>query len=96
MVMEKEVKLEYKNVEIRVLVTETCDEIRIQYFNPGKEDFVESLTEIQNGWRLQDKELQKDYEELIEKAREIDEKCYNDARDGEVFKFKENKIINDD
>jgi hypothetical protein len=93
MATEKEVKLEYKSVEIRVLVTETCNEIRIQFFNPGNEDFVEDIKGIQNGWRFQDKKLQKDYEELIEKAREIDEKCYKDARDGEVFKFKEDKNL---
>lgn len=89
MATEKEVILEYKNVEIRVLVTQTCDEIRIQYFNPGKEDFMESITDIQNGWRLKDKELQRDYEELIKKASEIDEECYKDAKNGEVFKFTE-------
>jgi hypothetical protein len=88
MVLEKEVKLEYKNVEIRALVTLTCNEIRVQFFNPGKEDFVESLDVIQDGWRLKDKELQNDYEILIEKARDIDEECYKDAKDGEVFKFK--------
>jgi len=89
MATEKEVILEYKNVEIRVLVTQTCDEIRIQYFNPGKEDFVENITDIQSGWRLKDKKLQKDYEELIKKASEIDEECYSEAKDGEVFKFTE-------
>ena len=89
MATEKEVILEYKDVEIRVLVTQTCDEIRIQYFNPGKEDFVESIMDIQEGWRLKDKELQRDYEELLKKAIEIDEECYRDANDGEVFKFKE-------
>ncbi len=89
MATEKEVRLKYKSVEIRVLVTETCDEIRIQFFNPGKEDFVESLKDIQNGWRLKDKELQRDYETLIEKARKIDEKCYKNALNGEVFKFNE-------
>ena len=89
MAVEKEIKLKYKDVEIMVLVTEKCDDIRIQFFNPGKEDFVESITEIQSGWQFQDKILQEDYEKLIEKAREIDEKCYRDARNGEIFKFKE-------
>lgn len=88
MATEKEVKLEYKNVEIRVLVTQMCSEIKVQFFNPGREDFVESVDDIQKGWRLQDKELQKEYEELIKKARDIDEECYRDARDEEVFKFK--------
>ena len=89
MATEKEVILKYKDVEIRVLVRQTCNEIMIQYFNPGKEDFVESIMDIKNGWRLKDKKLQKDYEELIEKAREIDEECYRDAKDGEIFKFTE-------
>ena len=89
MLLEKEVKLQYKNVEIGVLVTETCNEIKIQFFNPGKEDFVESLSEIQRGWRFQDRKLQRNYERLIEKSREIDEKCYRDAEDGEIFRFKE-------
>lgn len=89
MATEKEVKLEYKSVEIRVLITETCNEIRVQFFNPGKEDFVESIKDIQNGWRLKNKVLQRDYEILIEKAQKIDEKCYKDAVDGEVFNFNE-------
>ncbi|WP_414468259.1 hypothetical protein [Methanobacterium sp. ACI-7] len=93
MAVQKEVRLEYKDIEIRVLVTETCDEIRIQYFNPGEEDFVEDIREVKKGWRFSDEKLQLEYEELIEKAAEIDEECYKNAENGEVFKFNDNNFL---
>ncbi|MGB9937342.1 MAG: hypothetical protein ACPK7O_06440 [Methanobacterium sp.] len=90
MVIQKEIKIEYKDVEIRVLVTETCDEIRVQFFNPGIEDFVEDIREVKKGWRFSDEKLQLEYEELIEKAVDIAEECYKNAENGEVFRFNEN------
>lgn len=87
MVTEKEVKLVFNRVEIEVLVTETCNDVKIQFFNPGTMDFVEDILEVQKGWTFQDKDLKKEYESLIEMGRSIDENQYKAAHDGEVIEF---------
>lgn len=87
MATQKEVKLVFNRVEIEVLVTETCDDIRIQFFNPGTMDFVEDISQVHKGWTFQDKDLKKEYESLIEMAKLINENHYKAAHDGEVIEF---------
>jgi len=97
MATQKEVKLVFNQVEIEVLVTETCTDIRIQFFNPGTMDFVEDISQVKEGWTFQDKDLKKEYDSLIEMAKLIDENHYKAAHNGEVIKFDFNgKIISND
>jgi len=96
MAAQKEVKLVFNQVEIEVLVTETCDDIRIQFFNPGTMDFVEDISQVKKGWTFHDKDLKKEYDSLIEMAKLIDENQYKAAHDGEVIKFDFNgKILSE-
>ena len=87
MATEKEVKLVFDQVEIEVLVTQTCNDIRIQFFNPGTMDFVEDISKVKEGWTFQDKDLKNEYDSLIEMAKLIDENQYKAAHDGEIIKF---------
>jgi hypothetical protein len=96
MATQKEVKLVFNRVEIEVLVTETCNDIKIQFFNPGTMDFVEDISEVQKGWTFEDKDLKKEYESLIEMAKLIDENQYKAAQDGGVIEFDFNgKILSE-
>ncbi len=93
MATEKEIKLVFNRVEIEVLVTETCNSIKIQFFNPGTMDFVEDISQVHKGWTFQDKDLNKDYESLIEMGKSIDENQYKAAHDGEIIEFDANGKI---
>jgi len=95
MTTQKEVKLVFNRVEIEVLVTETCDDIRVQFFNPGTMDFVEDISQVRKGWTFQDKDLKKEYELLIKMAKVIDINKYKTTQNGEIIKFDDNgKVLN--